>query len=389
MIRKICSLALLLHLAAFGTLKANNYYVDVVGGNNANTGARTSPLKTIAKAVSLTHAGDTVTIIKVNFPIHELIGIYKKSGAPGKPITIDGQGNLFTGAEKLNPADWKQVRPGVYRNDHLLPGLKAGLPSTDATMMRFFMRWNGQMNRMGRSCDGDLPPFVDTASLKLGQWTYVESQTAFYIAIDPNRKLEDYNIEIPTRQNGVALGDTCNHWIIKNINIEHVINDGFNIHGHAEDVTFEHITATECGDDGISAHEDCSIVVRDFISRRNSTGLCHGEYNVTCVAENMLLEENYGYNLLLRNGTDTFTNCTISAVIPPGGHGGISLTNRPVQGSPTQLTVIFNACNIRFEGQPSSGKPASFIADVDVKLSISKDTKVGGKITMMPARKRQ
>lgn len=385
---KILSLLLLFYFGTAGILKANVYYVNVSKGNDNQPGTKTAPFKTIAKAISITKPGDSVVIVKVNFPIREMITIHNRSGEPGRPVTIDGQNNLFTSAEKLNPADWQQVRPGVYRNDHLLPGLKAGTPTTEATMFRFFMLWNGKMNRMNRSCDGLRTPFVDTARLKPGEWTYVDASTAFYIAIEPGRKLQDYQIEVPMQQNGVSINGTSNHWVIRNINVEHVINDGFNIHERCEDIAFENITATECGDDGISAHEACSITIKGFVSRRNSTGLCHGEYNVTCVADNMILEENYGYNLLLGTGTNTFTNCTISAVVPPGGHGGILLKNEPVKGSPEHLTVNFNACKFPFTGTPASpDKPASFVVMEDVVMNMAKDCKVEGKIKMIPPRK--
>lgn len=377
-----------LALAFFVTGKAAIWYVDVANGSDNNDGIQSAPFKTTAKAISRALAGDTVLIVKVDFPIHESITIIDKSGEAGLPIVIDGQGNLFTGAEKLRPEEWRSVRPGIYRNDHLLRGLKPGSPSTEATMMRFFLAWNGQLNRMGRSCNGMLAPFVLPQNLKSGEWTYVDSETAFYIAITPGEKLEDQHIEIPMRQNGVAIAGTCKHWVIRNINIQHVINDGFNIHGHTEDVVFDHITATECGDDGISAHEDCTIRIHDFVARRNSTGLCHGDYNVTCVADSLVLEENYGYNLLLSNGTDTFSNCIISAVIPPGGMGGIGLKNRPVTGSPKQLAVTFNNCHFPFSGKPASNdKAPSFTSEDGVRLTMSKDCKLDGDILFLPPRK--
>lgn len=362
-----------------GVLQAMNYYINVASGNDANTGTQTAPFKTIAKGIRTAQPGDTVTIVKVNFPIRDKIGIHNKSGEPGRVITVDGQGNLFTGAEPLHPADWKEVRPGVYRNDHLLPDLKTGTPATHSTMMRFFMLWDGKPNHMGRSSKGLLPPFVDTARLKPGEWTYVDAETAFYIAIEPGRKLEDYRIEIPTRQNGVGIGGTCNHWLIRNVNVEHFINDGFNIHGHTEDLTFEHNVATECGDDGISAHEDCELVIRDFVARRNSTGMCHGEPNVTCIADKLTLEDNYAYNLFLTCGTTTIANSTISAAVAAGGHGGIRLKNQPVTGSPEFLTVNLNNCNIPF----STGK-SLMVVNEKVKLNISKDSKIGGTITYLP-----
>ncbi len=108
-----------------------------------------------------------------------------------------------------------------------------------------------------------------------GEWTYVHDEDAFYVQIAPGQTLAEADIYAPLRSSGVAISGDCSHLTIRNLRCTHVYNDGFNIHGKTRDVRFENVAAIECGDDGVSAHGDCRIVVDGLISIGNSTGMCH------------------------------------------------------------------------------------------------------------------
>jgi len=374
---------------------AATYSVDVVKGDDKNAGTTESPFKTTKRAIKIAQPGDTITMVHVEFPIHETIEIINKSGEEVKPITFDGNGNLFTGVDPIKPEDWSEIKPGIFRNDHVLPFLKKPAledgklkpdSATAAALQRYFFLWNGALNRMGRSSKGDRrTPLPAPDALQPGQWTYVADETAFYIAITPGTKLGDCHIEAPVRMNGVAVGGKCAHWIIRNVNTTHVINDGFNIHGHAKDMVYENITSTECGDDGFSQHagpnEESECVIRNFVSRRNSTGIANlgsGTY------ENVVLEDNYGENLLLMGaGRHDFHNSVISARAPAGGWGGIALDGMPAgdkiaAGAPT---ARFTDCKIPWPETPNpSGRPAISLSNRDCHLEILGTTKLDGEI---------
>ena len=72
---------------------------------------------------------------------------------------------------------------------------------------------------------------------------------AFYLRLPPGQKLEEANIFAPVRSAGVQFsgqGERHNaHLVIRNLTATHPHNDGFNIHGHCEDVLFENIRAIE------------------------------------------------------------------------------------------------------------------------------------------------
>jgi len=384
---KPLSLLLLLSLP-LTSLRAETYHVDLVKGNDANPGTADLPFHTTAKGIAKAQAGDIVVIAKIDSPIRESLLIRQKSGEEGKPITIDGQDNLFTGSDPLKPEDWKPVDglPGVYRNDHLVPGLKPADKNNAFVIQRYIMIWDDQPNRMGRTSKGRHEPFVPVAKIQPGQWTYVDAEAAFYVAIDPAKTLADYKIETPVRLNGVGISGTCEHWVVKNVKVSRVINDGFNLHGHTRDFVLENIEATECGDDGVSEHEDSELTIHGLVSRRNSTGICHGDQTASW-SDHVILEDNYAANLFLRNGTHVFADSVISAAAPVDGNNGIILNNVPVPISPGPLTVTFTRCRFPFPaGANPTGKPPFYVEEGAV-LTISDDSKVEGPIFRVSPKK--
>jgi hypothetical protein len=145
------------------------------------------------------------------------------------------------------------------------------------------------MVHMGRTAKGSSEPLKAPDNLQPGEWTFVKNDDkkmprqgqisgAFYVKLPAGQKLDDANIFLPTRSAGVQFGgqrpNHNAHLIIRNLTATHPYNDGFNIHGHCEDVVFENIRAIECGDDGISAHETAQYHVDGFVSIGNSTGIC-------------------------------------------------------------------------------------------------------------------
>ena len=377
------ALVLLVSIGITSPMRAATYVVDLVKGSDSNPGTTEAPFKTIAKGIKKVQPGDTVKILKVDYLIREMITIKDKSGENGKPIILDGCDNLFSGSDLIRPEDWTLVRPGVYRNGHITPLLSTNSNNNAFIYQRYFMLWDGVQNRMGRSSKGSLPPFVKVEALKPGEWTCVPSENAFYIAIDPQKRLADYQIEAPVRLNGLSVIGKCEHWIVRNVNATHVINDGFNLHGHINNFLFEHITATECGDDGISQHEDCEITIHGLVSRRNSTGICHGGGS-SSTADNVVLEDNFAGNLILYNGTYVISNSTISCIAPEGGYGGIRLLNVTTPPYPDHLSVQFVNCAMPFPAKPNPQGQPPFLSVEGTEVTISSDCKLGGAITTRP-----
>jgi hypothetical protein len=225
--------------------------------------------------------GDTIHLRPIVY--REYAGFYGVRGEPGKPITLDGHGATLEGSDPLKPEQWQEAGTDLYRCDDLLPYLD------DAVIQRWFLLWDGKMQHMGRTSKGPSAPLKEPEELQPGEWTFVKDvgkqlprpqqlSGAFYVKLPPGQKLADANIFVPTRSAGVQFSGTGPnhnaHLVIRNLTATHPYNDGFNIHGHCEDVLFENIRAIECGDDGISAHETAKYRVDGFVSIGNSTGIC-------------------------------------------------------------------------------------------------------------------
>ena len=251
---------------------------DRANGLAAAAGEAGGPVRSIAQGLRLARPGDTVRLAGVTYTgRREHAGFYGKSGAPGAPIVLDGQGATIDGCEPLEPGMWRAVAPGLYRSDTLY---RDCFHANDEYVARAYFLFDGRMNRMGRSLKGPKPPYKSPEALQPGEWTYQAETRAFFVRIAPGQSLAEARIEVPWVTTGVQIAGDCHDLVIRNVRAAHVLNDGFGITvGGAPGslvrrVRFENIEAFECGDDGLSAHGDCEVFVDGFLSARNGTGMC-------------------------------------------------------------------------------------------------------------------
>lgn len=236
-----------------------------------------SDAPTIHHAIKLAAPGDTIHLEPKVY--RDYAGFYGKKGEAGKPITLDGHGATLEGSDPIDPVKWREVLPGLFANDDLMPGLH------DAVIGRWFFLFDGKMQHMGRTSKGKQAPLKKPEDLQAGEWTFVKDPSrekpqskaiygTFYLKLPAGQKLADAKVFAPMRSAGVQMSGDNAHLVIKNLTATHPYNDGFNIHGDCRDVVFENIRAIECGDDGISAHETAEYRVDGFVSIGNSTGIC-------------------------------------------------------------------------------------------------------------------
>jgi hypothetical protein len=269
---------------------------------------------TIHAAIKAAQPGDTIHLEPKVY--RDYAGFYLKKGEPGKPITLDGHGATLEGSDPIDPAKWREVSPGLFANDDLLPGL------SDAAIGRWFFLFDGKMQLMGRTSKGRSASLKKPQELQAGEWTFVKDASreklpskaiygTFYLKLGAGKTLAEAKVFAPMRSAGVQFGGDNAHLVIKNLTATHPYNDGFNIHGDCRDVVFENIRAIECGDDGISAHESAQYRVDGFISIGNSTGICdtgtaQTSYNRVFIADCI------GFDLyFLDNGRYKLTNAVI------------------------------------------------------------------------------
>lgn len=270
---------------------------------------------TIHHAIKLAQPGDTIHL-EPGKVYRDYAGFYGKKGEPGKPITLDGHGATLEGSDPLDPARWREVSPGLFAADDLLPNL------SDAVIGRWFFLFDGKMQLMGRTSKGRSEPLKQPEDLQPGEWTFVKDPSrekppskaiygSFYIRLAPGQTLADAKIAVPVRSAGVQFGGDNAHLVIRNLTATHPYNDGFNIHGDCRDVVFENIRAIECGDDGISAHESAQYTVDGFVSIGNSTGICDTGTAQTSY-RNVFIADCVGFDLyFLDEGRYSLTNALI------------------------------------------------------------------------------
>jgi len=349
MIRYFGALAALLCL--FGALLpaqaedsgGREYYVDNEQGDDAASGLSavpgeggSGPVRTLEKAVSLLKPGDTLHLANNSTPYRETLLLKDTSGEPGRPIVIDGHGATITGTGPLRVEDWTEEGPGLFANDKLLPQLQE---SDDAArVQRIFFLFNGSMQRMGRSSKGNQSRRTLKApgDLLPGEWTFDKETHTFYIKTEGS--LAEANIEVPYRENCVALrgrkGKGVQQVIIRNLIATHALNDGFNFHGHGiRDVLLENIAAYECGDDGYSAHADVQTTVNGFWASGNSTGMTNAVRAVT-KASNLHLEGNFAVELFSMH--DSWNEVKDSVIIASAGATPFK-TGRPLETGNTLI----------------------------------------------------
>jgi hypothetical protein len=308
---------------------------------------------TIAQAIKAAQPGDVIHLEPKVY--RDYAGFYGKKGEPGKPITLDGHGATLEGSDPLDPAQWHEVSPGLFKNDALLPRLD------DAIIGRWFFRMNGSMQHMGRTSKGRSAPLKLPAELQTGEWTFVKDPArekppskqiygAFFIKLAPEAKLAEANIFVPVRSAGVQFSGDNAHLVIKNLTATHPYNDGFNIHGDCRDVVFENIAAIECGDDGISAHESAQYRVDVFVSIGNSTGITDTGTAQTSYT-NIFLAKNIGFDLFfLDEGRYTLTNAFVLST----AQNPLSITGRDKGDCRVQMKNVF----IRRMAEPRMGNVA-------------------------------
>jgi hypothetical protein len=245
-------------LLAPGLAWARDFYVEPDRGVDSADGS-SGPLRTIARAVALAGAGDTVHLAARAEPYRESVALRSRAGDTGRPLIVDGHGATLSGAEPLRAAEWVAAGPGLFRNNTLYATFADG----DFAIQRMYFIFNGQMQRMGRTSKGPKQPFKAPQSLAAGEWTFVPGTSVFYVRIAPGQALADAHVEFPSRLNGVGIHGKGNaHLVIRNLTVTHFLNDGFSIHHEAKNVRFENIGACENGDDGFSAHETCETDIK-------------------------------------------------------------------------------------------------------------------------------
>jgi hypothetical protein len=343
---------------------------------------------------------------------------YHKGGEPGKPLTIDGHGSWISGADICPSKDWKKEGDGVWTHSGMaysgfmviegrlenqvsdidvtepgelcyqgwanrlyyrvrdnrspMPTIELGQP--DGSILTIEPKDWQYAGRPGfnRYCGSTPKP----ADIKPPTWLKIDGKESklacarerlapgkFTIADKtlyfrpPEEKLPgEMSIEAVVRENGVALGGSTSHVVIRNFNVRHVYNDGYNIHGGCKKIVFNNCNAEDCGDEGFSSHDNCETLLDGAIFLRCDNGLNNVNHSVS-VTRNIIIANcrSLGYqgqeqslheveNLILIDNPGqiscpNFTGRNILIVNTPTGPAGTAI-NPAGKSSLDRVTVV-------------------------------------------------
>ncbi len=349
---------------------SSDLHVNPAIGDDTNNGLVASPVKTIARAIRLAQPGDTIHLTPGVY--YESADLTNKHGLPGQPITLDGHGAVLDGSEPVTSKDWEQVSPGLYRRQLLYKR------TDDAIVRRWFLLWDGKMQRMQRCSKGPSEPLKVVADLQPGEWTFVKSEDAFYLQLPPDQSLDDANIRYPARSSAIVQCQSGSHLTVRNITGTHVYNDGYNVHGAQRNLIFENIAAVECGDDGFSAHEDADCQIDGFTSIGNATGLCDTGTSQTHY-KNVFISECNGFDLYFIGQKHSVENAIIeSSAVRSFWLDGNGLTDGSL--CEVSLTNVIIRCADKTEQELRIGKRGRLLASQCTFLNLNVTLTPGGSV---------
>jgi hypothetical protein len=337
-------------------LSGADYYLDNVNGDNQNSGLKDAPVATFKALKGKLKPGDTVHLNPTN-KIYRQTFVMRQSGNEAKPITINGNGQVVSGSDPIDPSTWESVGNGVYKaegvqakvglivnekfvyekldRDAVLPGQWSYFPAwkrlyylpckgEDVKQLNVTVTYDG--GKTLTFTGGDLVRSHSKAgalrykkslvnpekvaingkevvyaraidSLKPGEWA--QYNHAIYFKPSSAFDIKKDRVEAVVRDNG--FGVYCGYAKIHNVTVMHVSNDGYNIHGKGKGIVLDYCHAIRCGDEGVSAHGTCEISYTNGIIRDCENGI-NNIMDSRSRTKNIIISDCWGNGIEFQNG---------------------------------------------------------------------------------------
>lgn len=299
-------LPLIIMFVACALASARTIHVNDATGSDEWTGAsdkpsaNDGPLKTIQKAVDQAQPGDVISLAQGSGPYREEIMIKKVSGAPGDPITLDGNGCMVDVGVDVSEGPWELVGDRWVLNSDL----------------RYDPHARGLNQRALANFRG-LPMYHDSKKTSLTEAgsVGVDEQGRLTFRFSENVKPPFKGLVVPKHYTicGVAI-QGASYWYIKNLHARGAGNDGFNLHGRGEGIIIENCSAMFSGDEGISSHGTMNVEIRDCLFAFNASSVTDIDRSVTsysnCIAA---FNDSPGFRLVGEGGSYTLENSLSAA----------------------------------------------------------------------------
>jgi hypothetical protein len=249
-VRNVCWVIILICLMV-GPVAARDIYVDNLAGDDKNTGKHAqgqgdadSPVRTIAKALRLAHAGDRVVLAKTDQPYRECVSLVgtRHSGA-GRlvPFVLDGQGATLDGSAPIPALGWTHYRDNIFR-------------FRPKSLFQPVVFLQGRaIAPMPLAFGTDCPP-----RLKSLEWCAIEG--AVFLGVAADQLPTNYKLSYAELPTGITLYQV-DQVVIRNLTIQGFRADGLVAAVGARDVVLENVTCTANGQNGVCVQGGAQVEI--------------------------------------------------------------------------------------------------------------------------------
>jgi hypothetical protein len=299
--------------------KLHAVYVDNVNGDDSRSGADASnAVKSFKQALTLI-APTGILHLKANpEPYRETLTI-SRLGEEAKPFTVEGNGAVVDFGCDASAGPWE-----ADEDTFVLKGDYGVLPGGKFLNQKALLFVNGIPISVPR-----LYAHEPSTPLKPGELNFTSDgkmRVRFPEGISP----VGAKIMLPGN-GGCVLVETA-HAVIRNLTVRHAGNDGFGISGKNTSLLLENISAMWNSDEGISAHGEAKVTVRDSIIVGNGSkaGGAFDVDNTVTTYERVLSMRNRSRPIGATNAKLEITDCLSIANgngFQESGKGIVRVTN--------------------------------------------------------------
>lgn len=189
--------------------------------------------------------------------------IIRDGGTADEPRVFDGHGMIIDLGTEITDLDWMvegdvwTAPDVVLKRKPIMAGQTAGL-FVNQIPIALPRDLSAEKLHPDKKSFCYLPP----EQLQPGQMTYDKAGRIVFrwpAGVDPKQA----RIVLPGSAGSSGVTIACSHVIVRNITARYAGNDGFNIHGSWIGIRLEDIRAECNADEGISAHDDVEMSVRN------------------------------------------------------------------------------------------------------------------------------
>ncbi|HEV3003523.1 MAG TPA: right-handed parallel beta-helix repeat-containing protein [Pirellulales bacterium] len=213
---RVCGIVLIGVFFHVAGARAADMFVDNVAGDDLRDGRQAEstggngPVRTLARALELVHAGDRVLLTNRGVPYREPICLSaaRHCGNAVSPFIIDGQGATLDGLATIPAEAWQPYRAEVFR-----------FRPAKMSFQQLFLDGKPAAQRKLDAFDRALPPLEPLEWCRHGG--------TFYFRVEQGKLPADYVLSCLGLQTGITLYDV-HDVVIANLAVQGFRIDGIN-----------------------------------------------------------------------------------------------------------------------------------------------------------------